>query len=570
MSDTGIGNFFVVIGPPGTGKTTYLSQKATEAARKYGSDNILIASLTKTAAAEVAGRQIPIPKSQIGTLHAHAFRALGHPNIVEPKNLKDFNEYVQKHASTPDVFQTTSLSQTDRRDLDEPKHDTFKDGNELLDLYTLYRSRRIPQEQWTDPNLLGFAKLWEGWKNSENLYDFEDLIEVAARECPHPLGRPKIVYLDEAQDLSTSEIYLILQWSKNVDAIVAVLDPQQSLYTWRGADPNLFLKLAKRKGQIKVLEQSYRVPKWPHAYAVSWIKRMPDVEHFAYQPTSTMGFVKHYQVDIGEGRELLHFAEEFLEQNKTIMFLTSCDYMLKPLMMTLRAAGVPFHNPYRVRRGDWNPLRSSGRILDYLRPDPDTWGEHARIWTWSDLHSWLDVVDTDLLVRGMKTHTKKFAEEHPATPIAEDKSSAMETVCNMFRDPKLFQFNPHNFDGFRQLLKRTKIEKESAIPIGKQHKRLEYILTLVERFGGSRLLKKPQIVIGTIHSVKGGEADIVFVAPEVSPKADDGLQKQKLSAIADVHRLFYVAFTRAKEGLILLSPRNVHCVDFPSPDIVFC
>ena len=561
-------NFFVVIGPPGTGKTTYLSQKASEAARKYGSNNILIASLTKTAAAEVAGRNIPIPKSQIGTLHAHAFRALGHPNIVEPKDLKDFNVYLQAHTDTPEIFATTHLSQADRRDLDEPKFDATRSGSDLLDEYTLLRSRRLPQAQWTDPNLLAFAALWEAWKASEDLLDFEDLIEVAARDCPYPLGHPKIIYLDEAQDLSTSEVYLVLQWAKNVEAVVAVLDPQQALYTWRGADPTLLLQMAKRKGQVKVLEQSYRVPQWPHAYAVNWINSMPEVEHFAYKPTATRGFVKRYQVDIGEGRPLLHIAEEYLEAGKSLMFLTSCDYMLKGFLAALRNAGLPFHNPYRVKRGDWNPLKSASKVLAYLRPDSETWGDHARIWNWEDLHTWFDVIETDLLLRGVKTTFKQFAEQHPASLIADTMDEALDTIRNAFRDPAVFNFDPHNFDGFRQLLKRTKIEKENELPEGKQHRRFEYILKLVERFGGARLLQVPQIIVGTIHSVKGGEADIVFVAPEISPQADEGLRSQKLSAIAEIHRLFYVAFTRAKEGVILLAPRNVHSVDFPSPDIV--
>ena len=66
---------YVLIGPPGTGKTTELSRMVREASDLGWMP--LIASLTKAAAREIAGRDLAIDQQRIGTLHAHAYRALG-------------------------------------------------------------------------------------------------------------------------------------------------------------------------------------------------------------------------------------------------------------------------------------------------------------------------------------------------------------------------------------------------------------------------------------------------------------------------------------------------------------
>ena len=69
----------VIIGPPGCGKTTELSRLVRE--RVDRGETPLVCSLTRTAAREVAGRDLPLDKQQTGTLHAHALRALEYPDL---------------------------------------------------------------------------------------------------------------------------------------------------------------------------------------------------------------------------------------------------------------------------------------------------------------------------------------------------------------------------------------------------------------------------------------------------------------------------------------------------------
>jgi ATP-dependent exoDNAse (exonuclease V) beta subunit len=55
------------------------------------------------------------------------------------------------------------------------------------------------------------------------------------------------------------------------------------------------------------------------------------------------------------------------------------------------------------------------------------------------------------------------------------------------------------------------------------------------------------VIVGTIHSVKGGEADVVYVSNELSRAGERSYAHCEL----DTLRAFYVAVTRAKEGLVM-------------------
>ena len=141
-----------VFGPPGTGKTTYTSKCITEAAEKFGSENILVASFTKAAAKELVSRGQSISNNQIGTLHAQCFRMLGSPKIAEA-NVKEFNNEYPHFA----------LSGGNETDIDDglasnvDNQDASSGGNELMARANIYRARMVPKDLWI-PNVLDFYR----------------------------------------------------------------------------------------------------------------------------------------------------------------------------------------------------------------------------------------------------------------------------------------------------------------------------------------------------------------------------------------------------------------------------
>lgn len=74
--------------------------------------------------------------------------------------------------------------------------------------------------------------------------------------------------------------------------------------------------------------------------------------------------------------------------------------------------------------------------------------------------------------------------------------------------------------------------------------------------GGVRLLSEtPKVVVGTIHSVKGGEADVVYLLPDLSQAGMAQWVGADIESAA-IRRLFYVGMTRARESLVLCNPAS--------------
>ena len=123
-------------GPPGTGKTRALADIwVPRAAKRFGSDNVVICSLTKTAAAEIASRDLPIPRDNVGTLHALAFRALGRPTIAE-------GEIAAWNEAEPLYRLSGARPSVDNPELGRMARGTKAD--ELMALAQVYRHNRLP------------------------------------------------------------------------------------------------------------------------------------------------------------------------------------------------------------------------------------------------------------------------------------------------------------------------------------------------------------------------------------------------------------------------------------------
>jgi len=78
--------------------------------------------------------------------------------------------------------------------------------------------------------------------------------------------------------------------------------------------------------------------------------------------------------------------------------------------------------------------------------------------------------------------------------------------------------------------------------------KIQFPLAVAHARGPSALEEPPRVTVGTIHSVKGGEADVVFLFPDLSPAGDTAYLRHGPPRDS-VIRLFYVGMTRARHTL---------------------
>lgn len=521
------GDEYRVAGPPGTGKTTWLAGQIANAAKARGSTSVVVASFTRAAAAELGTRGLPIPSTHLGTLHGLCYRALGKPEIAETR-VADFND------------QHRAFSLTGGLDVDEPEQVWETEGDRLMAAMQLLRSRQRDRDRWPQ-EVQRFAKAWDGFKADENLIDFTDMIELTIELFMPPPDGATIGFFDEVQDFTPLELGLVRFWGEHfLEQIVLAGDDDQCIYSFKGASPQAFLEPPVPDDQRRVLGQSYRMPKAVHEVSQDWISQLTGdrwVKQFAARDEE--GAVER-RVDL-RYKSTSVLVDELVQasQSGTVMALAACGYQMAPIVAELRSRGELFHNPYRTKRGDWNPLapgqgRSAAQRLSSLLAVDDRiageafMGDHT--WTFDQLRDWAPLVrKTGVFRRGRLSSIEDQPGDQPVT-LATLLDIFEEGVVSAIRNDPLTWVRDH---------------AASA-----RAKGLEYPLKVMQLRGIDALVDAdPKIIVGTIHSVKGGQADDVFLLPDVSVAG----HRQWLDTRTRDHaiRQFYVGMSRASRRLVL-------------------
>ena len=173
--DQSVTNEYRLFGPPGTGKTSRIADQAKRAEKKHGADKLLVTSFSRTTAAELADRHLPVSQDRIGTVHSFCWHALGGPKIAEA-HVAAWN---QRYPGA----RLTLADRQSRLDGDQPGEDddTRRVGDLLLQELNRYRGQMLGPQLWR-PGVREFAAKWEEYKRAEGLVDFCDLIDRCHRD----------------------------------------------------------------------------------------------------------------------------------------------------------------------------------------------------------------------------------------------------------------------------------------------------------------------------------------------------------------------------------------------------
>lgn len=525
-------------------------ERITRIAREAGrSHPVLVCSLTRSAAAEAAGR-VDLDRRMVGTLHSHAYHQLDAPEIAET-HLDDWNE---RNPGDDEIGGGGG-------DVDEPGYERRpgrREGDRLYELYNLLRARMVPRGDWPG-HVQEFSARWEAWKDELGAMDFTDLIEVALDASPSAPGSPEVVIVDEAQDLSRLELALARRWGTSAGALVLVGDPWQCLYEWRGSEPGVFIDPAIPDSHRDVLGQSFRVPRAAHAVATTFVERyLSDWRAIHYAPTEAEGELTRIPSATWRRPDaIVRWAEERAADGESVMVCASCSYQLEPVVRALRDAGLPFSNPWRRKRGDWNPLGAARgvtmarRVLDLMRPDAETFGGDCRPWTWAEVGRWASVLQArGLIRRGAKKLLEAMASE--SADATADAAGLAEVFEPGVLDELVAFFTEREFPTGELPPDRDAVGWWLDRVTGSRRRAAEYPARVAMERGTATLLEEPLIHVGTIHSFKGAEADAVLVVPDLSPA---GAKEWRSGTARDsVVRQFYVAVTRCRRELAVCAP----------------
>ncbi len=261
----------LVLAGAGSGKTRVITQKIAYLIEECGiaPHNIAAVTFTNKASREMKERVGELMKGKNAKgLQVSTFHTLGLNIIRQEHKVLGF----KPGFSIFDSQDSTSLiKELLRRDYGD-------DGGVVEQMQrqisrwksALITPEEAPAEAADDATMNAAAQLYEKYQRALKAYnavDFDDLILLPARlfkDHPEVLERwqNKVRYLlvDEYQDTNSSQYQLIKNLTGVRGALTVVGDDDQSIYAWRGAEPENMLLLQQDYPNLAVikLEQNYR------------------------------------------------------------------------------------------------------------------------------------------------------------------------------------------------------------------------------------------------------------------------------------------------------------------------
>lgn len=368
--------------------------------------------------------------------------------------------------------------------------------NDLLNAIELARTRLT--DPLTEAQRLGledpvwrivrFAEDLHRFKADEHLWDFTDMLE-RLEDGPEL----DVLIVDEAQDLTPLQWRVVDLLARGCRRVYVAGDDDQAIYEWAGADVRHLIRM---EGEREVLRQSHRVPQAVQRLAGTIARGISERVDKDWLPRAEVG-----DVELGVELSDLDPAEG------TWMMLARTHRMARQFEQHLRAMGYLYrtaHGP-AVRDKDWEAIRTWERLR---KGQPQPAGA---------IKACYELMDVG---RGIARGTRGRLDEVPDDDLLG--IGDLRERFGLLTDAPWF---------------------DALVRLGDEQ--IEYLRRCLAN--GER---QPRCYVGTIHSVKGGEADNVVLCPDVPTRVKLGTDAER--------RVWYVGVTRARERVLVLRPRTVN------------
>lgn len=489
----------IVIGPPGTGKTTTLLQIVDdELTSGTPPDRIAYLSFTRRAADEAIGRACEKFKlvrkdfPLFRTLHSLCFRAMGlsSSDVLDGAKLEQFGEIVGHKI-------------TGKFSLDDGTISGFEKGDRLLFMENLARVKEIPLRQLYDADdddlswwdLERFSKALLAYKQETGVIDYTDML---VQFCHSGVEIPiDVLLVDEAQDLSRLQWDVVRKLARSARRVIIAGDDDQAIYKWAGADVETFVGM---EGQVRVLGQSWRVPRSVQDVAQQIVGGVNLRREKQWAPRDSDGLVRR------------HGSFDSMDlSGPDILILGRNRYLLRRVESRIRSSGYLYEiNGARSIRP---ALLEAVVLWERLRQRKgEVTGADAR------------------KVYNFLSSGKGYTRGHKSLPGLTDEE--IVTIDILRERGGLLLQDVLWFDALDKL----------------SHGEVAYIRAALRR--GEKVQDKPRIRISTIHGMKGAQAKQVVLLTDIAART----QREATADPDSEARVWYVAVTRAMEELHIIAP----------------
>lgn len=585
----------LVLAVPGSGKTTVILNRIINLIENHDvlPKNILSITFSKSQGLDMERRflkSFPNLKGQITfkTIHAFCYEIV--KNYMKIKNIKktliEGDEKINKSTLLKRYF----FSMYEQKILDDVIKDFFS-------LYDFTKNKMIDFEDYVRKNkfisnrllLLKLYKAYENLKLEYNFIDFNDLLYLANKYISEDKNllssikkRYKFFSVDEAQDTSMLQFEIIKKIVYPENNLFVVADDDQSIYSFRGAEPKNLLEFKKfyKDSKIFIMNHNFRstkniieisnklISKNKNRYQKNPICTCSDnskimlfrVKNAHIQMRKLLELIKQLKKDESVGIlyrnniSSIYVANYFLE-NDVDFFVkeNGFDFYLNKILLDI-------NNILQFSQDQTNLevfKRIYFKLNAYIKKDFISKLKY-KSYDENILDALLDLDDLNSFylkkfnaLRNNFKMLKKLSMKYKIDFIVnelgygeylENYDEIQKLNSNLMID--ILKYISSNLNSYDDFLQRLKDIKEKLKDANKS---------------------SSNISISTIHSAKGLEYDHVFLLDLVDGEFPQKniLNAMDSSLLEEERRLFYVAMTRAKKTLTLftIKTRNEKEVD---------
>ncbi len=596
----------MILAGAGTGKTRVISVRVCHMILQGICPTSIVAlTFTNKAAKEMASRIRELIGKKANGLNVGTFHSFC---------LKQLRKYPDEANLQEGFSLAGSSDQIDivRRVLEELGYTKVFRPEELLSRISSAKSHVLAPKNIeelgqidADAHLLSkIYSLYERHLKLNNAIDFDDciykFIQLAKsnQTVKSSLQKQfKYFLVDEFQDTNICQLEALDQVASKSQNVCVVGDDDQSIYSWRGADPSILLKFEKLFPQTKLikLEQNYRCTSIILDAANEVIRNNQQRKSktlWSEKKSEDKIFVRSEKDDTGEARWVAQKCQAIIgsgNKGRDIGILYRTNSQARALEVALRESRIK----YRVYGG--SSFFERKEVKDFL-------SYFKLVLSESDALSFWRIINTPPRGVGLKSQEiiAEFSKNNECSPLLgaqkvirqlpNKAQGGITELAEIYQSLKNHPTStPEEIESLGQkIISSFKLAEDIRAKVSQDASRQRkvdslkklpsWLKTICEEYAQEHGKLKPNDIIDslclssdpkpevestesnsvslmTIHSAKGLEFPFVFICG-VEEEQIPHKNSQSLREVAEERRLFYVALTRAKRKLFITWSRK--------------
>lgn len=560
----------LVLAIPGSGKTTMLLERIKFLSEHIDSSKILNLTFSRIQANDMKKR-FDSKDSNFMTIHAFCYLIIRNylKKYNRKVNLIEDEKIYNKYNLVGEIYKNINNKKMSKEDLNLFFQKVSFMKNSLLDISYL--------EKVEISNIKEIYLEYEKTKKQKHLLDFDDMQVYALKLLEDEKllksikNKYKYFQLDEGQDTSLLQFKILEKIVYPENNLLVVADDDQSIYSFRASNPTYLLNFTKiyKDAKIMTLDTNYRSGKEIIKLASTFIKQNKN----RYKKDFKVNRKNPSQIKI---KSFKNFSKEYayilenIDKNENTGILFRNNISAISLISYLLKNNIDFSINSKIM--DFFESKIFLDMINIINFSNDFNNVEIFSEIYYKISSYLSKDDIEKLIyKPINGDIFDFFENSDIEDFKKDALFNIEKKLKHLRkldiDKKIsFIYQSLSYKNYIDMLSRKYKEEtvnkdiyiESLKYFTKSCENLDQVyekIKIIEK--KSKSLSENNLKLSTIHSSKGLEYNTVFVIDLIKNEFPIILDEENyFERLEEERRIFYVAITRAKNSLHILTLKN--------------